>query len=351
MRLQGGGATTEVPTLSMVLSPYELSTRSGAAMAAFLLADGPGAGGITTLLPGPFGDATPARAREAAAATPQYQRLIDAWRWTGPLWRSSLLRPGDGDASPLDEARLLCRRVEADPELEPLRSLLSAELLADEAAYLEAVSRDLLRGGGDPAISVPVEAGMAMYAARRGVPFVRAQSAGATRRVSATATSAPRLRVTMQVPTRGEGDELLVIREAMASSLAPVRGALRTALASMVEGVPDRAAADDAARAADAFACEFGGAISRGGALSRGGLDATLLQPAMVTITASRGPADADLRSAARALRTLRGMPPTRAIADAASTALAPAPVLTLTVRTSVFDAHGTAQRAASGIR
>lgn len=321
--------------MRLVLSPYDLSARSVAAFTALLLAEQ--SLGVTTLLPRPFGDPSPAAVRDAATSTPRYQRLIDHWRWSAPLWSVGVLRCEDESGSPLDEARALCRRVEADAELEPLRSLISGDLLRDEPAYLDAVSRDLLRGGGDPAVSVPIEAGIALFAARRGAVLVRGPSAGAARRQE-TRREPARLRLTLQVPTRGEASELLVIRDSLAPALELLRAALRTALGAMIEGTLDDHRSDDLARCCEAFSAEFAASIGRGGTLARRGLDADLLAPAIVTIAASRTPADADLISAARALQALQGVTPRRTAAPAG--ALAPAPVTMLTVKTTPFDAR-----------
>lgn len=329
--------------MRLVLSPYDLSSRSVAAFTAVLLAEP--ALGVTTLLPRPFGDPSPSAVRDAATTTPRYQRLIDHWRWSAPLWKAGVLRGEDESGSPLDEARALCRRIEADGELEPLRRLVSADLLRDEAAYLDAVSRDLLRGGGDPAISVPIEAGIAMFAARRGAMLVRGPSAGAARRHEAPRESS-RLRLSLQIPTRGEAAELLIIRDHLAAAFEPVRASLRGAVGALIEGALDKQCTDDLARCCEALSAEFAASIGRGGVLARRGLDTDLLEPAIVTMTMARAPADADLLLAARALQALHGAAPR--CPGRASAALAIAPVTTLTIKVSPFDARACEGRAAA---
>lgn len=319
--------------MRLVLSPYDLSTRSPAAFMAILLASDDL--GATTLLPRPFTESSPKAVREAAEVSPRYHRLIEHWRWSGPLWTAGVLRAGDEQGTPLDEARALCARIDADAELAPLRRMVSADVLRDEAAYLDAVSRDLLRGGGDPAVSVPVEAGIALHAARRSAVLVRTPSAAAAKRPSAAADR-QRLRWSLCVPTRGEGAELLLLRDAMSPLLVALRGAIRASIAAMLEGIDDRELDQDLERCSKSFNEAFAGSVSRGGTLARRGIDATMLEPAVVTATVARETADAELLAAARALRTLQGVPPQPS--ESPTALLGPARVVIMTVKLSPFD-------------
>ncbi|MEL6741711.1 MAG: DUF2752 domain-containing protein, partial [Planctomycetota bacterium] len=59
-----------------------------------------------------------------------------------------------------DDARAACDRIAGEPWLDPLRPLVRPELFEDDRAYLGAVSRDVLKGGPDPALSIPLAAGL-----------------------------------------------------------------------------------------------------------------------------------------------------------------------------------------------
>jgi len=140
-----------------VISPYELQPLTPGASAALTLCDS-----VTTLLPGPdTADITAARDH-----APRFRQLLDAWSWTTPLWRSTLLRPTYNAESPLSDIRDTCRRILDTPALASLAPLISATRFENPDEYLDAVCRDLLRGGADPSISIPLAAGLERFAAR-----------------------------------------------------------------------------------------------------------------------------------------------------------------------------------------
>lgn len=167
--------------MRIVLGPYDLTSPSAAASVALML--GSSDGGVITLAPSPLEGDAPEGMRTADSDAPRYLRLLEAWRWTGPLWRAGLLAADQEGASPLEDIRAVVHRIGADPQTAALRALGGAGLFSDPQQYLETLSRDLLRGGGDPAVSIPLAAGMERFAARHGLPLVRLANSSLASRI------------------------------------------------------------------------------------------------------------------------------------------------------------------------
>ncbi|MEM8835762.1 MAG: hypothetical protein AAGD00_08075, partial [Planctomycetota bacterium] len=154
--------------LILLLGPHDVTTRTAACRVALLLADA-----AITLVPQPLTGVDVAGFEGAGTTSPEYVALLDKWRWTAPLWTEGLLHADLQGQTVLDDARDVCERVLGGATYPRLRSLLDATVFDNADAYLSALSLDLARGGGDPAISIPIGAGLEQFAARHRLPVVR----------------------------------------------------------------------------------------------------------------------------------------------------------------------------------
>lgn len=217
-----------------VLSPYEIGS-SPAALAALLLADQDA--GVLTMLPAPFAGSDADAVRAAADRSPSYTRFIESWRWTGPLWRQGAIRAASEGA---DFARRLARASaeialnrahapSADPESPPAASheALHTDIFDDEDRFLEMVSRDLLRGGIDPGISLPIVALTERIAAETASPLVCGELSSTIWKPRPG--SAPAFSFSIPIPLGASGHALLALREALADSITGLGDATRHA--------------------------------------------------------------------------------------------------------------------------
>ncbi len=291
-------------------------------MAALLLSDE-----AVTLRPSPAGaegDASYADVRRAAGALPRFYQFMESWQWSMPLWRTGVLNAGSGGEDAASDVGDVCEAIAAQDRLAPLRPLMRRDWLDDRARYLDAVAGDLLRGGPDPAVSVPLAAAIDRFSARHGLVVVRSAATSVAQK--AEARLAQRL-VAFAVPVldQAEGDRLLEARR----ELAPELASLRAALAELVRLVQHGATGTDAgvraleahvSGAAREYASAFGAVTAE---LTRtDDPDDARVTQAMVAVTLVRLPTDAVLRSSAAAARAYLGpaTPPRRPPGAASAT-------------------------------
>lgn len=156
-----------------VVSPYHLTSREPAALASLLLAEQ-----VVTMLPGVIGrhgGLAGETARETAARVPRYREFVESWAWCTPLWDRGVLRSEHRGALPSDDLWRVVQHMQTDPAWAGLRSFFHHEQYPDEATYLSAIAADLLKGGPDPGLSLPVAAGLDRFAARHGIVVVRSR--------------------------------------------------------------------------------------------------------------------------------------------------------------------------------
>lgn len=204
--------------MRVAVSPYHLTTREPPAMGAFLLADE-----VVTLRPTPEGGRAAAEA--AAEQVPVYRALLESWAWTAALWREGVVRAhADGD-DPADDALDCLAELHGDDRLAELRPLLRPD---DADRFPEAAARDLLRGGPDPGVSVPISGGLDRFASRHGLVVVRARPVSVAQR--AEARLAERL-ASFAVPAlvEAEGVRLLEARAVLGAPLDVLRAELDSA--------------------------------------------------------------------------------------------------------------------------
>lgn len=313
--------------MDIVVSPYHLTTREAPAMGALHLA-----ARVITMMPTPAAGTTRRHISGAVAAAPKYLDLMESWRWSAPLWEAGVITPTHDGLDAADDIRGTFGRIAGDERYAPLRPLMRPHLFDDDREYLQAVAADVLKGGPDPAISVPVAAGLDRFAARHRLTVARAAPTSLSQR--AEERLGQRLgAVAMPMLVQASADRLILLREDLASEIEALREAF--------EHVADGGEARTLESAARAYAVSFEAHRQE----FRDPLDPDELRPieAMFAVALIRLPAGAVLESsveAARAVGLARGAARRRASGAAPTGATLPAlwdadssPVLTLVFR------------------
>ncbi len=293
--------------LPVVLSPYELHARSVCASVALLLGRP-----AVTLLPTPLEGRDRATVGRAMMESPGFERLVEKWRWSGVLWRQGSLTGDIGGVSPIEYIQQAAETIVSAGERDErspsarLAALVRETRFADTSPYLDAVSRDLERGGGDPSVSVPVSVGLERYASAIGAPVcVSGGGPGSGSLVGRLERRGERIlaRFTTTFVHGASGTLIDEIRDDIGEELDAVRSALRLAVASREQRESTDhldAAAADLGRAVDRLPDEMLAPAEDDELRVRGGVRRV---PVVVQVAAA--PADDALRSAARAAEML----------------------------------------------
>jgi hypothetical protein len=231
----------------LAVSPYHLTTREAPAMAALLLAER-----VITLMPTPFEGTAQEVIGRVVERVPRYLDFMKSWEWAAPLWEKGLISSVFEGLDAVDEVREVCRRIQRDPTLAGLRSVMRPGLFDDEDEYLDTVARDLLRAGPDPGVSVPVVAGIDRFAARLGLIVARPEAASVAQHAEMQAVR-PILSIAAPILIQAGAEAILETRIALEETLAPLRDALGILAAESAgeSGPPDEAAAVVRRRARD----------------------------------------------------------------------------------------------------
>jgi hypothetical protein len=289
--------------MHLAVSPYHLTTREPAAVTAFLLGSS-----VVTMLPASLEGGGRERAERAAAVVPRYLDFMQSWRWTVPLWNAGVIGAElEGEAA-ASEVRAICNIIAADERFSPLRRLMKPELFETDERYLEAMAADLLKGGPDPSLTVPVAAGMDRFATRHGLAVVRSEPTSVVQRAEerlGTRVFALAIPVLLQA----SGSRFLLARELLEAELDELRAATG-ALADLAEAGDSNGhtleARERVTRAARDYAAAFGAHREAllGGAEEDDEDDVRVVE-GMVAITGMFLPADAALTSSISAMRTI----------------------------------------------
>jgi len=287
--------------MDVVISPYHLTTREPPVMAALLLADR-----ALTLMPAPAERASVGDVRRAVERAPRYYEFMESWSWSMPLWRKGIIAtaPGIDAAAPMRES---LERVRASEHFAPLQEFMREGLFASEDHFLELVARDVLRGGPDPGISIPVCAGLDAFASDEAMIVVRAAPTSLAQRAEsrlARRAFSIVVPIMLQAPAR----RVLDARELLAQPLDRLRRELAEAFprATARPGATPRGHAD--AGGLSAAACELAEAFDDHRDLICEPVDEDVKVIAgLVSITGVILPADAVLRSSLAAARSLSG--------------------------------------------
>ncbi len=285
--------------LNLVVSPYHLSTREPVAAIALTLCDR-----AVTALPEPAEGRTRADVRAAVDRAPRLLRLLESWRWSGPLWRAGVVGSGEPHDRPFDGVAAAGRDVWTDAAFARLAAHVNppARTAAGEGAapggeadrWLDALCADMLRGGPDPRLSTAVVAALDRYAAAHGCVAVRGPTDSLAQRAEARLTTRV-FAVAVPVMSRAAGGRIVDLRAALRGPLDALRAAMAAAFES--GSAPDADALGAAARRyTDAFEGWFAAA-------SRDDENDQRTMREFVSITGVRLPADAALLSARAAMR------------------------------------------------
>lgn len=293
--------------MEVFVSPYHLTTREPPAVASLLLADR-----VVTLMPAPFdagGGQGPAREslERAVERSPRYLKFMQSWQWTMPLWDAGVVVSGMQGQEVAQDAAAVCRRVEHDQRYRPLLALMRPELFENEERYLDAVAADLLKGGPDPGISVPLAAGIDRFAVRHGLMVARSEPSSVAQR--AEARLGRRLfGVAVPVLLQSGGARLLEARQLLADELEDLRDRMAAgAEAATMDGCEDEGfggARESVAEAARAYAAAFEDRREQIAAVEEDEDEPRVVE-GVVGVTAVLLPADAVLRSSVAAMGAL----------------------------------------------
>ena len=275
----------------VAVSPYHLTTREAPAMAALLLAER-----VLTIVPAPEG--APPSARSAGARIPGYASFMSTWSWTIPLWKAGIIANELDGANAVHDMHAISGMVDHDETLAPLRRFMHSELYEDERAYLSALAADVLKGGPDPGINVPVAAGLDRFAARHDLFVARAQPTSVVQ-VTEARMGESLGSVALPILLQADADRILHAREVLAGPL----DALWTAYASVNDADGSDSLREAATLYADAFRARFDD-VSADCADD----DVRMIEGTVI-INAMRLPADVVLRSSLAAVEGMDRAP------------------------------------------
>jgi len=203
--------------MDIAVSPYHLTTREPAALAAMLLADR-----VVTMLPAPLEGQEWGAIRSAAERVPRYLEFMQSWQWTMPLWTEGVIVSGLEGQEAVGELRAVCERIDRSEHLAPLRAIMKADLFEDHERYLDAVARDLLKAGPDPGITVPVAAGLDMFAMRHGAMVARSDPSSVVQKAEAE-LGAQAFAAALPVFLQASAERILDARELLEPQLQELR--------------------------------------------------------------------------------------------------------------------------------
>jgi len=280
------------------VSPYHLATREAPALCALLLADE-----TVTLIPEPAAGTTREELDDAVQTSPRFLRFMERIRWTVPLWKQGVVSGGLGDERVVESLAGVYDRIASTEALGSLRRAFAAYRAEDERTFLDRVSGDLLKGGPDPAVSIPIHACLDEFAARRAIPVVRATPTSIAQRAEAM-LHVRRFTFTVPILTQASGRRILELRSGLEEEL----GALRAGVTAAIEESGDDSTPldRDLASAVTEAARGVGAAFERlRPALASGDDDeGRRVMDGYVSVTAVSIPADAVIRSSLHAMRS-----------------------------------------------
>lgn len=234
------------PMLNLAVSPYHLSTREPVAAIALTLCDH-----AVTALPEPAEGRSREQVRAAVDRLPRFLRVLESWRWSGPLWRAGVV--GAGQVAPPEHAfqgvaaagrdvssESAFARLAATVVPPPPRAAAAAEEPTDaEDRWLDALCTDLLRGGPDPRLSTAVTAALDRFAAAHGYIAVRGPTDSLAQRAEARLARKV-FSIALPVMSRAAGGKILDLRNTLAEPLAGLRAAMADAFDAVSSGATAR---------------------------------------------------------------------------------------------------------------
>lgn len=205
--------------MRLTLSPYDLTHRAPGVMAALLVADA-----AATIVP--VARAWTSGDPEAAVEeSPALGRVFEAWRWAAPLWGAGVLGPMDAAGrSSVELVRSAAEEV-ADARTHPVLARLAGRKdVHDLTRLAEDLCLDIVRGGRNPGLTVPVGAALERFAAESGWPVVLCPTGTMVGGIEHK-LAMPIAGLDLPAPVGAGGEALVVVRERMADVLESVRAA------------------------------------------------------------------------------------------------------------------------------
>ncbi len=258
---------------------------------------------VVTLLPSaPTDDIVDERAgfEQAVRTIPRYHELLDAWRWCEQLWAEGVVASTLDGEDPAADVQDQMRRLSMGerPELAPL---IEHGLENDGWGMLGSVAKDLMRGGPDPAISLPVAAGLDAFASRHNLVAARSRASSMAQKIEEQlATKVASFAV--PILAQAGGDRIAEARDLLAPELEVLRAQMLAAIAgsSAAESTGTRDLRDAAHAYAAAFERDREHLVRTEDELD----ERTIARTASVSLVSL--PADCVLRSAVQAAQRVR---------------------------------------------
>ncbi len=244
---------------------------------------------VATLLPEPARLASAADLRRAARMAPQYQTLLDEFEWLTPLWREGVVAGDLEGRSALGAVREALARVEREEPWGALRRFIDVDRFTGDVRALDALAGDILRAGPDPAMAIPMAAGLDAFALAGGALAARGPAESLAQRAE---LAMGRLCAQIAIPAVVQGEASVLLR---------VRDLLDDRRIELVDAMEDAFEGDATPlrRAASAYTDAFEAMRDR---IERvDDPDDVMVRVEQVTIRAVRLPEDAVLRSSVQA--------------------------------------------------
>lgn len=183
-----------------------------------------------SLIPAPLGADSREDLVMALARVPRYGELMDRFSWAKPLFARHIATSHIGGADALADVHATWARIEHEDAWSPLRAWMRWSLAEEPEAFLDAICADVLRGGPDPGICVPVAAGVDRFAQRFGLVVARSHPTSLAQRAE-TAFARSIVSWSMPVLMQADACRILHARELLESELQGLRLALECAAA------------------------------------------------------------------------------------------------------------------------
>lgn len=258
-------------------------------MAALLLADR-----AVTLIPAPAWAEGREDLQQAAADVPRYRMLVDRLSWCAPLFRAGVIGSEVEGEDAIDDVRDTWGRIESEDDWAPLRPWMKWALPEEPERFLDALCGDMLKGGPDPGISVPIAAGIDRFSGRMGLIVARSHPTSLAQRAEA-AFARSLCSWAMPVLVQATAERMELAREVLEDALADLRESVDALLEARHHGTPDpRPVRDAAEQVGRMFAENLGDLTSDEG-------DEVRPVTGSATLSLVRLPVDAALRSSADA--------------------------------------------------
>ncbi len=216
--------------LVIAVTPYHLATREPPALCALLLADR-----VVTLMPTPESGGDRSSFDTAVRRSPRFIRFMDRIRWSVPLWNAGVIS-GEWQSESLSAGlRDVCVRAADDDSMLAMKRMFEAVSREQEFEFLDHVCADLLKGGPDPSVSIPIAACIDEFAARHGVHVARAAASSVAQRAESMLHRRRRSFVA-PILTQASGKRVLELRDRLRDELGAVRRAIVRESAAMSDG-------------------------------------------------------------------------------------------------------------------